>query len=98
MSILTSKIRKLQRALEMHGEVYLISRAQIYSEKLDKVCTKFVLDKIMTWEEYQALNPETKRKPRKTVRENVIESFKEIDVLLALAEAYKRLEGVMNDG
>lgn len=98
MSILTSKIRKLQRALEMHGEVYLISRAQIYSEKLDKVCTKFVLDKIMTWEEYQALNPETKRKPRKTVRENVIESFKEIDVLLALAEAYKRLEEVMNDG
>lgn len=94
MSVLTSKIRKLQRALEtQHGEVYLVNRAQIYSEKLGKVCTKFVLDKIMTWEEYKALNPKTKKKPRNTVRENVLESFKEIDVLLALAEAYKQLSG-----
>ena len=90
MSVLTPKIRKLQRALEMRGELYLVNRAQIYSETLDKVCTKYILDKAISWDEWRSKNPTKKKHKCKRVRENVLESFKELDILLALADAYRK--------
>ena len=36
---LTGKIKKIAKALELKGMIYLYSREQVYSEKLSKVCT-----------------------------------------------------------
>ena len=98
MSKLTGKIRKLQKALEMHGRTFLCGRRQIYSEKLGKVCTIFSVDEVMTYAEWQRRNPGKKKYRRPFVRENVLESFKEIDILMALVAEFDKVKGGADDG
>lgn len=91
MKNISSKIRKLIKALEIRGEIYLYTKEQIYSFKLDKICTINKLSRLMSVEEYNLLHPDKKKNPKKYeyVKDSVIDSFKEIDVLLELVEIYK---------
>ncbi len=91
MKNISSKIRKLIKALEMRGEIYLYTKEQIYSLKLDKICTINKLSRLMSVEEYNLLHPDKKKNPKKYeyVKDSVIDSFKEIDILLELVEIYK---------
>lgn len=87
-----SKIRKITKALELRGEVYLYSRTQVYSNKLNKICTLFNLDYLMPWDEYEKKYPaKAARKKKKgvPVRVEVVRTFREIEVLLYLVNVLK---------
>ena len=89
---ISGKIRKIAKALEIKGVIYLYSRDQVYSEKLSKVCTLYKLDHLMPWEEFKKKFPdkaERKKKKGVPVRVEIIRTFKEIDVLMYLAEVLK---------
>lgn len=91
MGMLAGKIKKLCQALAMRGEIYLIDRRQQYSEKLGKPVTVLILNKSIPVEEYNRLNPEKQKNPEKQHRLKVaiMDSFKEIDILLRLVDIYK---------
>ena len=97
MASLMPKIKKLLKALEIEGKIYLFSKSQVYSQKLGKICTVNKIDVMMPLEEYFEKFPE-KRKNRKRykndyVRIPVADSFREVDILLRLAHIYKQLKG-----
>ncbi len=75
----------------MRGEIYLYSREQVYSSKLEKICTINKVSHLMNVKEYNKLYPDKKKNPNKYdfVKVPVTESFREIDILLCLAEIYK---------
>ncbi len=92
METTAKKIRKLIKALEIRGEIYLFAKEQIYSSKIDKICTINKLSQLMPIDDYYAKYPKKKRKKNDTrefVKEHVESSFKEIDILLALVGIYK---------
>lgn len=89
---LTGKIRKIIKALEIRGLIYLYSREQVYSQKLSKVCTMYRIDYLMLWEEYKKKFPDkAERKKNKgvSVRVEMARSFREIDILLYIVDVLK---------
>lgn len=73
MAKLKSIANKLQKALTINGRYITINQNQFYSEKLEKMCTKYVL------KEKTEIDGETK---------NVIllETFRMVDVVNFLAD------------
>lgn len=96
MKGLWTKIRKLLTALNQRGEKYLVNREMVYSSKLDKMCTVYKLNRLTPIDEYYESHPNKKRRKnddREFVKEEVISSFKEVDILLSLASIYKGGDG-----
>ena len=92
MKNISSKIKKLIKALEIRGEIYLFTKEQIYSCKLEKICILNRLSYLMPASKYYAMHPEKKRRKndnREYVKYPIVDSFKEIDILLELVEIYK---------
>lgn len=95
MKNISSKIRKLTRALEVKGKIYLVNREQFYSTKKQKVCTTHKLSQLLPIEEYNKLNPDDKKDPKKYeyVKIEVLKSFSEIDILMKLVDIYQEVGG-----
>lgn len=91
MGKLSSKINKLCMALSFRGQIYLIDRRQLFSDKLGKVVTLLVLNKLIPVEEWNAEHPKKKKDPDKVkvVKVSVKESFRELDILLELLSIYR---------
>ena len=87
-----SKIRKLIKALELRGEIYLFTKEQQYSSKTQKTCNLNKLSQVLPIDEYYKKHPEKKRKKsdeREHVKVPISSSFKEVNILLTLADIYK---------
>lgn len=95
MSSLWPKIRKLLKALNIKGKVYMVNREQIYSANKGKVYNLFVLNKVTPIDEYNKSHPDAQKDPMKYdfVKEKVMSSFNESDILLALVAAYNGGDG-----
>lgn len=91
MGKLSRKINKLCMALSFRGQIYLIDRRQLFSDKLGKVVTLLVLNKMIPVEEWNREHPKKKKDPDKvkSVKVLVKESFKELDILLELLSIYR---------
>ncbi len=91
-----SKINKVMMALAVnHNEIYLLESRQGWSDRLEKPITKLILYKRLSQSEWNKLHP---NKPTKADFKNdmVLETFKEIEVLLFLVEQLKA--GDKDDG
>ena len=73
MAKLKSVANKLQKALTMNGRYITINQNQFYSEKLEKMCTKYVL------KEKAEIDCETKNV-------TLLETFSMVDVVNFLAD------------
>ena len=73
MAKLKSIANKLQKALTMNGRYITINQNQFYSEKLEKMCTKYVL------KEKTEIDGETKNV-------TLLETFRMVDVVNFLAD------------
>ena len=73
MAKLKSIANKLQMALTMNGRYITINQNQFYSEKLEKMCTKYVL------KEKTEIDGETKNV-------TLLETFRMVDVVNFLAD------------
>lgn len=73
MAKLKSIANKLQKALTMNGRYITINQNQFYSEKLEKMCTKYVL------KEKTEIDGETKNV-------TMLETFRMVDVVNFLAD------------
>ena len=73
MAKLKSIANKLQKALTMNGRYITINQNQFYSEKLEKMCTKYVL------KEKVEIDGETKNV-------TLLETFRVVDVVNFLAD------------
>lgn len=91
MSSLWPKIRKLLKALQVKGKIYMVNREQVYSAAKGRVYSKLVLNKITPIDEYNAAHPDDEKDPFKYdyVKEKLADSFSEADILLELVAAYK---------
>lgn len=73
MAKLKSIANKLQKALTMNGRYITINQNQFYSDKLEKMCTKYVLkEKIEVDDKMQNVT--------------LLESFRMVDVVNFLAD------------
>lgn len=88
-----SKIRKLIIALKTKGYLYLINKEQFYSDKANKICSKYRLFHLMPIEQYNKLYPDDKRDEDKYsfVKSEVLSTFKPVDILLVLVDIYKQV-------
>lgn len=93
MKNISSKIRKLTRALEVKGKIYLVNREQFYSIKKHRICTTHKLSQLLPIEEYNELNPDNKKDTKKYeyVKVEILKSFSEIDILIKLVDIYKEV-------
>ena len=73
MAKLKSIANKLQKALTMNGRYITINQNQFYSEKLEKMCTKYVL------KEKSEIDGETNNV-------TLLETFRMVDVVNFLAD------------
>ena len=73
MAKLKSIANKLQKALTMSGRYITINQNQFYSEKLEKMCTKYVLK-------------EKAEIDGKTKNVTLLETFRMVDVVNFLAD------------
>ena len=73
MAKLKSIANKLQKALTMNGRYITINQNQFYSEKLEKMCTKYVLKEKMKIDD-------------KMQNVTLIETFRLVDVVNFLAD------------
>ena len=73
MAKLKSIANKLQKALTMNGRYITINQNQFYSEKLEKMCTKYVLK-------------EKKEIDNKMQNVTLLETFRMVDVVNFLAD------------
>ena len=73
MAKLKSITNKLQKALTMNGRYITINQNQFYSEKLEKMCTKYVLKEKMEVDD-------------KTQNVTLLETFRMVDVVNFLAD------------
>lgn len=92
MSRLSTKINKLCRALNAKYKlIYLVDKQQRYSSKLNKAVNVYVLSRLYPVEEYNRMFPEKAKSPDKQqfVKVPVIDSLKEIVILLEMVEIYK---------
>ena len=96
MNSFIPKIKKLIKALQVKdNRIYLFSKAQLYSSKLDKVVTINRLESMLTRKEFFERFPEKKKNQAKYKNDfiKVIEkeSFSEVEILLFLVETYKNI-------
>ena len=73
MAKLKSIANKLQKALTMNGRYITINQNQFYSEKLEKMCTKYVLK-------------EKEEIDDKMQNVTLLETFRMVDVVNSLAD------------
>lgn len=73
MAKLKSIANKLQKALTMNGRYITINQNQFYSEKLEKMCTKYVLKEKMEIDD-------------KIQNVTLLETFRMVDVVNFLAD------------
>ena len=73
MAKLKSIANKLQKALAMNGRYITINQNQFYSEKLEKMCTKYVLKEKMEIDD-------------KMQSVTLLETFRMVDVVNFLAD------------
>lgn len=73
MAKLKSIANKLQKALTMNGRYITINQNQFYSEKLEKMCTKYVLKERMEIDD-------------KMQNVTLLETFRMVDVVNFLAD------------
>ena len=73
MAKLKSIANKLQKALTMNGRYITINQNQFYSEKLEKMCTKYVLKEKMEIDD-------------KMQNVALLETFRMVDVVNFLAD------------
>ena len=73
MAKLKSIANKLQKALTMNGRYITINQNQFYSEKLEKMCTKYVLKEKMEIDD-------------KMQNVTLLETFRVVDVVNFLAD------------
>lgn len=73
MAKLKSIANKLQKALTLNGRYITINQNQFYSEKLEKMCTKYVLKEKMEIDD-------------KTQNVTLLETFRIVDVVNFLAD------------
>lgn len=73
MAKLKSIANKLQKALTMNGRYITINQNQFYSEKLEKMCTKYVLKEKMEIDD-------------KMHNVTLLETFRMVDVVNFLAD------------
>ena len=73
MAKLKSIANKLQKALTMNGRYITINQNQFYSEKLEKMCTKYVLKEKMDIDD-------------KMQNVTLLETFRMVDVVNFLAD------------
>ena len=73
MAKLKSIANKLQKALTMSGRYITINQNQFYSEKLEKMCTKYVLKEKMEIDD-------------KMQNVTLLETFRMVDVVNFLAD------------
>ena len=73
MAKLKSIANKLQKALTMNGRYITINQNQFYSEKLEKMCTKYLLKEKMEID-------------GKTKNVTLLETFRMVDVVNFLAD------------
>ena len=73
MAKLKSIANKLQKALTMNGRYITINQNQFYSEKLEKMCTKYVLKEKMEIDD-------------KMKNVTLLETFRLVDVVNFLAD------------
>lgn len=96
MKNLWPTIKKLLKALEMKGELYLLNREMVYSADKDKMCTAYRLCRLTPAAEYFANHPEKKRRKkdvREFVKEEIVSTFRQVEVLLVLVAIYKGGDG-----
>ena len=73
MAKLKSIANKLQKALTMNGRYITINQNQFYSEKLEKMCTKYVLKEKMEIDD-------------KMQNVTLLETFRMVDIVNFLAD------------
>ena len=73
MAKLKSIANKLQKALTMNGRYITINQNQFYSDKLEKMCTKYVLKEKMEIDD-------------KMQNVTLLETFRMVDVVNLLAD------------
>lgn len=73
MAKLKSIANKLQKALTLNGRYITINQNQFYSEKLEKMCTKYVLKEKMEIDD-------------KVQNVTLLETFRMVDVVNFLAD------------
>ena len=73
MAKLKSIANKLQKALTMNGRYITINQKQFYSEKLEKMCTKYVLKEKVEIDD-------------KVQNVTLLETFRMVDVVNFLAD------------
>ena len=73
MAKLKSIANKLQKALTMNGRCITINQNQFYSDKLEKMCTKYVLKEKMEIDD-------------KVQNVTLLETFRMVDVVNFLAD------------
>ena len=73
MAKLKSIANKLQKALTLNGRYITINQNQFYSEKLEKMCTKYVLKEKMEIDD-------------KVQNVTLLETFRVVDVVNFLAD------------
>jgi hypothetical protein len=75
-------------ALDQLGFIFIAHRKQFYSDKVGKVLTIIKLVEVVDNATYKMLHPKSKAKSA-TVEIDIMESFRESDILLKLAKLYK---------
>lgn len=101
MKSLYPTIRKLLTAINGKGYLILVNRKMVYSEKLDRMCTLLELNQLIPIDQYYELHPEKKRRKkdnRRFVAENILSSFKEIDILRKLVQIWDKVKDGEQDG
>ena len=93
MKNVSSKIRKLTKALEAKREIYLVNREQYYNANRGRVSTIHKLSQLIPVEEYNRMFSDNKKDIEKYqyVKVEVLRSYVEIDILMKLAEIYKEV-------
>lgn len=85
------KINKLMQALESQGEIYMLDRRQVWSDKLHKKVQSLTLSKSVPAEEYNANNPKPKSTHSERVKVVELTTFSEVEIVLALAAKWKQV-------
>lgn len=85
------KINKLMQALESQGEIYMLDRRQVWSDKLHKKVQSLTLSKSVPTEEYNRDNPKPKSTRHERVKVVELTTFSEIEVIKFLAGKYRQV-------
>ncbi|HDK7180717.1 TPA: hypothetical protein PTW06_003636 [Clostridium botulinum] len=87
------KIIKLIKALEFKGYIYLFNKEQIYSNSKEKICSINKLFHLIPIEEYNKMHPDKEKDPSKYkyIKEEVLTTFRQQDILLKLVDIYKEV-------